>query len=667
MLAIPVFMPMAAAIIVFAVGKLNKGLRDILAGLFTIIEVLMLVYFGYISLMSGDIVSTIPGICQMGMSFKLDGFRLLYGMIAAFMWMMTTLFSPEYFAHHHNRSRYYFFVLMTLGATVGVFLSADLFTTFICFEIMSFTSYAWVAQEETKEALRASETYLAVAVIGGMVMLMGLFLLYFNVHTLEIDKLYEACRDFENKGVIYAAASCMLVGFGAKAGMFPLHIWLPKAHPVAPAPASALLSGILTKSGIYGVLVISTQILRHDEMWGYVILSLGVITMFLGAFIALFSINLKRTLACSSMSQIGFILVGVGMQCLLGEENALAVRGTVLHMVNHSMIKLILFMAAGVIYFNMHKLTLNEIRGFGRKKPILTGCFAVGALSISGFPLFSGYVSKTLLHESIVEYSEIIEHTSAYGIIHAIEWIFLLTGGMTFAYMLKLFICIFVEHNTDEAIQEKMDAKNGHYMNVVSTFALTLPSVILFVMGVAPYNVMNKMAHIALPFMAGEEPEEMVMYFSLGNLKGGCISLSIGLIVYLLFIRNCLMKKQNDKKVYVNIWPEWLDLENMIYRPLVLGIIPFIMAFVLRCFDKLMDFVIFLNMKFVLNSMDDPRNIPYKDNIIAYKNKMVDAADSVKDTSRLAAKSVSYGLLTFSIGFLVTLIYLIYKMKTFGM
>ena len=667
MLAFPVFMPMAAAVVCFAAGKFNKKLRDILAGVAVSVEVAMILYFGYISLTQGEIKSILPGICQMGMYFKLDGFRILYGTVAAFMWMMTTLFSPEYFAHHHNRNRYYFFVLMTLGATVGVFLSGDLFTTFICFEIMSFTSYAWVAQEETKEALRASETYLAVAVIGGMVMLMGLFLLYFNINTLEIDKLYECCKAVDNKGVIYASATCMLVGFGAKAGMFPLHIWLPKAHPVAPAPSSALLSGILTKSGIFGVLIISTQILRHDELWGMIILSLGVVTMFLGAFIALFSINLKRTLACSSMSQIGFILVGIGMQCLLGEENALALRGTVLHMVNHSMIKLILFMAAGVIYFNIHKLSLNEIRGFGRRKVVLTACFAIGALSISGFPLFSGYVSKTLLHESIVEYSEIIEHTSMYGIIHAIEWIFLLTGGMTFAYMLKLFICVFVEKNSDVAIQEKMDEKNGHYMNPLTTVVLVLPSAILFIMGVKPYEIMNSMAHIALPFMAGSEPEELVLYFSAGNLKGGCISLSIGLLIYLLFIRNCLMKKVGDTKEYVNVWPEWLDLENMIYRPLILGIIPFIMAFVLRCFDKLTDFIIWIFMKFVLNSMDDPRNIPFKDNIIAYKNRAVSVGESIRQTSRLAQKSVSYGLLTFSIGFLITLVYLIYKMKTFGL
>ena len=114
--------------------------------------------------------------------------------------------------------------------------------------------------------------------------------------------------------------------------------------------------------------------------------------------------DLKRTLACSSMSQIGFILVGIGMQGLLGEENALAVHGTLLHMVNHSLIKLVLFMAAGVIYFNVHELDLNVLRGYGRKKPLLKGIFLTGALAMGGMPLFAGYVSKTLLHESIVEY-----------------------------------------------------------------------------------------------------------------------------------------------------------------------------------------------------------------------------------------------------------------------
>lgn len=687
MLALLVFGPMAGALVSYVCGKYNKAARDAAAGLITTLEVVILAVLGFSVLSGSEVVCSLPGICGMGMNFRLDGFRLLYGMVAAFMWMMTTIFSPEYFAHYRNRNRYYFFVLMTLGATVGVFVSADLFTTFICFEIMSFTSYVWVAQEEKPEALRAAETYLAVAVIGGMVMLMGIFMLYFKVGTLEIDKLYDACLACPEKAVLYAAGACMLFGFGAKAGMFPLHIWLPKAHPVAPAPSSALLSGILTKSGIYGVLAVSCNIFRHDPAWGTLILALGVVTMFLGAFIALFSVNLKRTLACSSMSQIGFILVGIGMQGLLGEENALAVRGTVLHMVNHSMIKLILFMCAGVVYFNIHKLDLNDIRGFGRGKKLLTACFAVGGLSISGFPLFSGYVSKTLLHESIVEFAHELHGTDMYSMIKGAEWIFLLTGGMTFAYMLKLFVCVFVEKNGETASQEAFDKKNSGYMKPMSAFAIALPSVMLFVMGILPYATMNRLAHMALEFMAGEEPAEFVNYFSLGNLKGGAISLTIGLILYFGFIRTALIRKGN----YVNLWPVWLDLENMIYRPLIQHIIPFIGALVLRCFDKMADGAIALVRATILREARPWKAIAYGNTFtyvfgtimnavsallnmtvrrkkpvrVNHIERLAVAYNAATRTMRIAALSVSYGLLLFAAGLIITLVYLILIMERY--
>ncbi|MCM1145809.1 MAG: complex I subunit 5 family protein, partial [Lachnoclostridium sp.] len=219
----------------------------------------------------------------MGLTFTMDGFRLVYSTVAAFMWMMTMLLSGEYCKHHENTNRFYLFMLATLGATMGVFLSADLFTTFIFFEIMSFTSYVWVAQEETTNALRAAATYLAVAVIGGLVMLMGIFILYHELGTLQIDELFFAAGTYENKAVLYGAGACLLIGFGAKAGAFPLHIWLPKAHPIAPAPASALLSGILTKTGIFGILIVSCRLFLFDASWGALILGIGGLTMFGGA------------------------------------------------------------------------------------------------------------------------------------------------------------------------------------------------------------------------------------------------------------------------------------------------------------------------------------------------------------------------------------------------
>ena len=266
LLAFSVFFPMAAAVVSYLLGRYKKNIRDHFADAVTVITFAVLLFLTA-SLMTGRITGlafTIPEVCGFGLHFTLDGFRALYGSIAAFMWMMSTLFSKEYFAHYRNRNRYYFFLLLTLGATMGVFLSADFYTTFIFFEIMSFTSYVWVAHDEKKESLRAAGTYLAVAVIGGLVMLMGIFLLYSITGTLmfhELTGLWTKADLFRREADVnklWAAGICMLFGFGAKAGAFPLHIWLPKAHPVAPAPASALLSGILTKAGMFGILILSS-------------------------------------------------------------------------------------------------------------------------------------------------------------------------------------------------------------------------------------------------------------------------------------------------------------------------------------------------------------------------------------------------------------------------
>ena len=203
----------------------------------------------------------------------------------------------------------------------------------------------------------------------------------------------------------------ILFGFGAKAGMFPMHIWLPKAHPVAPAPASALLSGMLTKAGLFGVLVVSMNLYLGDVTYGSALLCFGLVTMLLGAVLALFSTNLKRTLACSSMSQIGYIVTGVSAAVLLGEHGALPAAGALTHMVNHSLLKLTLFMAAGVVYMNIHELDLNRIRGFGRGKKLLHFAFLMGAVGLAGVPLFNVYISKTMIHEGLVEYIALLKET----------------------------------------------------------------------------------------------------------------------------------------------------------------------------------------------------------------------------------------------------------------
>ena len=577
-----VFGPMAAAVLSFVIGRKSKSGRDLFVWAVVAAEFLLCLLLGF---GKGTGETTLPGVCGFGLTFTVDGFRSIYATIAAFMWLITGLLSPEYFGHYRNRNRYYLFQLITLGATVAVFLSGDLYTTFVFFEIMSLCSYVWVAQDEKEGSLRAGGTYLAVAVIGGMVLLMGIFLLYQETGTLVISQLAAAC---EGKN-LWPAALCMFVGFAGKAGAFPVHIWLPKAHPVAPAPASALLSGILTKTGIFGILVISCRMLVHNELWGAFVLVIGVITMFLGALLALFSVNFKRTLACSSVSQIGFILVGVGMLVLLGEENALAARGTFLHMVNHSLFKLILFLVAAVIYQNTHKLDLNEIRGFGRKKPGLCICYLMGALGIGGFPGWSGYVSKTLLHEGIVEYIHAMEgghlHGSLFSVgnMKAIEWIFLISGGLTVAYMTKLFVAVFLEENRDANVQAAYDRKKP-YWKPVGAAALTVTALIPL-MGMVPGLTMDSLADMAQAFLGVHHAPHAVHYFAWVNLKGGLISITIGGLLYFLVVRGWMMENGN----YVNRWPNWLDLEELVYRPLILKILPGIFGGICLLLDRFMD------------------------------------------------------------------------------
>ena len=508
----------------------------------------------------------ISGILTGNLTFTTDGFRIVYAAVTAVMWFFTTAFAKEYFLHEReNLNRYWFFVLVTLGATEGVMLSGDFMTSFVFFEILSFTSFTWVIHEETKEAIRAGYTYLFIAVIGGLILFMGLAMLNYTAKTLSFAELPAAVREADQRMVL-ASGICILLGFGAKAGMFPLHIWLPKAHPVAPSPASALLSGILTKVGVYGILMTSLEVLSGNRTFGLLVLVLGLITMVLGAVLALFSVNLKRTLACSSMSQIGFILTGISMTILLteadfGEGRMLALAGTMLHMVNHSLIKLTLFMAAGVVVMNLHALTLDDIRGWGRNKQVLKAAFALGALGISGVPFFNGYISKTLLHEGIVEG---IHHCAGLsGYLHIAEWVFLFSGGITFCYMLKIFIAVFMEENRDRERQQAFDRQTS-CMNPLSMAAIGISSLAMPILG-QPAVMLRLAAYMT------SEPELLEFKaFTAVNLKGGFISLGIGAILYLTIVRHVLLRQNS----YVNLWPAWLDLENILYRPALLLVLP---------------------------------------------------------------------------------------------
>lgn len=662
-----ILFPLIGAFVTYVFGVKRPKSREIIAIVITAIEfiVMVLALFTY-----KDINNTVTfnKLFGTGISFKLDGFRVLYSTISIFMWLMTVIFSKEYMHEYNHKSRFYMFYLLTLGAVVGVFLSDDLLTAFMFFEMMSFASFFLVLHDEKEQAIKGAISYLGVAVISGMILLMGLFMINNQVGNVSFEsiKTYYSVNGVGK--VDFIAGLLIMFGFGAKAGMFPLHTWLPKAHPVAPSNASALLSGIITKTGVFGIIVIASNMFFANVKFGLVLLIFAGITMVLGAILALLSTNLKRTLACSSMSQISFALVGLSMAVILGEHNTLAASGSLLHLVNHSLIKLVLFSIAGVVVMNLEELDLNKIRGFGRNKYAIMIAFGIATLGIMGIPLFNGYISKTLMHEGIVE---VIADAAHLGVsatfMRIVEYTFLATGGITIAYMAKLFVCLFIEKNKDKELQKKYDEKKN-YLSLTSKIVIVGSSLILVVLGALPNIVTVNIANSASDFFNVHHPLTTNFgFFTWVNLKGSLISIIVGIFVYFVINRLLLMKNGE----YVNRLSPKLDLEEKVYKP-VLNYLYNIILYISFGFAYLLDGIVLLFRKTVLKSV----NYQFNDHTLAYqigakidkrkKNKIPEYAEKAEDLVReveisknMIVTNFSFALIMVVLGLVIVLVALL--------
>lgn len=644
--------PFFAGIASYIIGRFNKTARDFFVLAATAAELCGAIGLCFTGGDSGSSDFYFHWFAGFGLHFRADGFRMVMAVLTGIIWFATTVQSREYFEGLHNRNRYYLFLMLTYGATMGIFLSANLYTTFIFFEVMSFTSYVMVASGgEDAFHTKAANSYLAFAVLGGLMTLMGLFMLQTMLGTLEMDQLLHASQAAPSYGTLLVAGLLVLFGFGVKAGMYPIHTWLPQSYVAAPAPATALLSAILSKCGIFGILVITANVFLYDYTWGMIILVLGVLTMLTGAILAVFSTNFKRTLACSSMSQIGFILVGIGMQGILGEHNAIAVQGSFLHLLNHSMIKLPLFMVAGIIFTCMKEFDLNKIRGFGRRKPLLAIITAIPILGVAGVPLFNGYVSKTLIHESMVEYIGMFPEMTGMAVFFKIvEALFLFAGGLTLAYMTKIFVAVFVEKNTDADRQAEMDRKK-RFASIPTIITLIILVCALPVFGVLPNLLMDPLGALGDSFAHSHGMTTVVNYFSWTNLKGAGVSLAIGVIVYFLFVRGCLMKKdEQGRRVYIQVWPKWLSIEDTIYRPGLLVVLPFCGGLIARIASSMVDWIILFFRKILFYKRPDRFIAPLDNNFGTYNGKTKEKA---------IKKGLAFSLLLFGVGVIFGLAYLI--------
>lgn len=387
-------------------------------------------------------------------SFRVDPLGLCVAVVSALLWLGSCINAVSYMTHEKRSWRYDFLTIATLASQMGVLMAGDLFTLFIFFEGLIIFPYGMVAHKEDSASKLGANTYLYMGVFTGLFLLAGMILLYGYAGSVDLKPMAETLTATVGPTMRKAIFACMVIGFGGKAGLFLEHAWLPMAHPVAPAPGSTLLSGAMIKCGAYGIIRTACMIFGpenplnpaswiYSQTFGYTVIWIGVVSMFLAVLSALITANAKKMLAFHSVSQMGYIVMGIGCAAYLGKDGAMGMSGAVYHIVNHAIFKASLFICVGTIYFRTHELDMYKLGGLWRKMPLTCLGLFIAACGIAGIPMFNGFASKTLLHHAILESYQHSAHYTANGLpdvkLRIAEMIFMVTAGGTFASNMKLF------------------------------------------------------------------------------------------------------------------------------------------------------------------------------------------------------------------------------------
>ena len=398
---LPVFIavPLVTAFVLPLFGK-----KGGIASAISCFSVLVLLILSCLSIGQYDSYEVGRWPIPLGINLVLDGFSCLLLLAISTVSFAAIIFSVRYMEQYTAKPKFLCLCMLMITGMNGVVLSGDIFNLFVFLEIASIASYALVGFGCEHEELEASFKYMTLGSIGSLFVLFGIALVYGNTGSLNMAYIGAAIRQKGmNPGLAFAMA-LFVGGFSLKAAMIPFHAWLPDAHPSAPAPISAMLSGVLIKAlGVYALVRIIFNVFAVSVNIGWLLIALGIGSMVGGALLAMGQWDLKRLLAYSSISQVGYVVLGFGMGALIiaqgGELKwaSLSIMGGLFHLINHAVYKSLLFLASGSIQMSTGTRDLKKLGGLSASMPITCATSAIASASIVGIPPFSGFWSKVIL------------------------------------------------------------------------------------------------------------------------------------------------------------------------------------------------------------------------------------------------------------------------------
>lgn len=485
-----VLIPLVFAVLIFFLGEKRSGLGS-LFGVIASVATFAVTISMMKTVIGGGVYEVSLGEVVPGINFALrvDQLGLLLVFTAALIWVLATIHSIGYMSHSHSKRRYFSFVALCLSWTVGVAISANLFTYLIFYELFSFSTYPLIVHEETPEALAAGKKYMIYILIGSSFVLFSIIYTYFLAGTLDLSMAGIPTLAAQNRTALLVLFWGFMIGFGVKAAMMPLHGWVPQAHPVAPAPFSAILSGVMVAVGAFGILrtvlnVFGVALIKSLN----VSLTLAYIvsfTIIVSSILALNQDNIKRRLAYSTIGQMGYIVLGT---VLLTE---FSVAGALVHIINHALMKGTLFMCAGNIIHQSGKIKVSEMKGLGNKMPLTFIAFTIAALGMIGLPPFAGFISKWYLAVGALD---------ANGVFFVI--VLLISSLLGGAYFLPVIYTAFFQKAEGEAAAGHGHDEHGHgeaakVESIEAPAVMTIP-VLVGALGVIALGIFAKAPNFPL-------------------------------------------------------------------------------------------------------------------------------------------------------------------------
>lgn len=469
-LLVPILLPVVSGLVIALCPRVGEDKARnplVLATLcLNVIALLPVLFAGDMTLHLFTLSDNLP------IFLSVDGAGRWFAAIMCFVWAAAGAYSFEYMAHEDCLRRYYSFYLLTLGVLMGLCFAGSIVTFYMFYELMTLLSMPMVLHTMKKDAVAAGIKYLIYSIIGASLALLGVFVLspYVTTFSFAAGGVLNAEAVAGHENLVLTMAFLMLLGFSTKAGMFPLHGWLPTAHPAAPSPASAVLSGVITKAGVLGVLRLIYCFIGVDFLRGSWVqtayMSLTLFTVFMGSLLAYKEGLLKKRLAYSTVSQVSYVLFGLSTMHPLGFIGAL------LHVLAHSLIKDTLFMSAGAIICKTGKTRVNELEGIGKQMPVTMWCFTLVSLGLIGIPPMLGFISKWYLAQGAQAMTGVASFFSWLGPVTL-----LVSAVLTAGYLLPISIKGFLPGH-------QADGKPKFFEKCEPTHVMLIPLVLLTALSV---------------------------------------------------------------------------------------------------------------------------------------------------------------------------------------